>query len=254
MRKPIEWRRNLVGFALAVLLCPVAVMARAAQDDHMVCAAAAREAAQASGVPLPVLLAISLTESGRKRGNTFAAWPWVMNIAGKGVWFESRAAALSHAQATLAGGETSFDMGCFQINYRWHGEHFTSLGHMLEPRANAQYAARFLTELYAETGNWTTAVGHYHSRTPVHAERYRKVFHRHLAALGSGPLPVLQVAQRQPGPGPGPGPAPVAPRAPNRFPLLQSGGEPLSMGSLMPTRPGAGSLFEGRAGRSMLGG
>ncbi|PWR04441.1 hypothetical protein DKT77_01385 [Meridianimarinicoccus roseus] len=245
-----SWAARLRRWALAGLagcvLVPVAGQAAPGAAQGL-CEQAARRAADATGVPLPVLLAVSLTESGRKTGARFGPWPWVLNIAGTGAFFDTRAAALARAQATLARGETSFDMGCFQINYRWHGDAFTSLDQMLDPGANAMYAARFLRELFAETGDWSVAAGHYHSRTPVHADRYRKVFHRHLAALGTGPLPSAPLAAL-------PAQAPAATRGPNLFPLLQPGGAPVSMGSLVPTRPAGSGLFDGRAGRSMWGG
>ena len=52
------------------------------------------------------------------------AWPWAINREGKGYWFESREEALAFAKASLAEGRTSFDVGCVQINYRWHGHAF----------------------------------------------------------------------------------------------------------------------------------
>jgi hypothetical protein len=240
--KPWVWLKWVCAGALAVVLGAGGAIA-APGGPQALCQAAAQRASDMTGVPLRVLLAVSLTESGRKTGGTFAAWPWVLNIAGEGVWFDSRAAAVARAQATLAGGETSFDMGCFQINYRWHGEAFTSLNDMIDPDANALYAAQFLTELYAESGDWTVAAGHYHSRTPHFADRYRKVFKRHLSALGSGPLPAPHMAAVQ-----------AAPRRVNQFQLLQSGGAPVSMGSLVPVQPGLGGLFDARAASSLWGG
>ncbi|MEY8882549.1 hypothetical protein [Donghicola sp. XS_ASV15] len=48
---------------------------------------------------------------------------------------------------TMAGGTTSIDVGCMQVNYRWHGEGFSSLEDMFDPAANTAYAAEFLTRL-----------------------------------------------------------------------------------------------------------
>ena len=43
------------------------------------------------------------------------------------------------------------------------------------PASNADYAARFLTQLRSEPGaNWFTAAGFYHSRTPALAADYRE--------------------------------------------------------------------------------
>ena len=214
--------------------------ARVAQPDPpSLCSDAAHVAARQTGVPVEVLMAVSLTETGRKRGGSFVPWPWTLNVAGAGAWFDSADEALKTAEKTLMGGEESFDVGCFQINYRWHGKEFSSLKAMMDPRTNALYAARYLTELYGETGDWTLAAGHYHSRTPQYADRYRKVFARHLANLG--PLPPqapLRLADQMP--------------RENRFPLLQAGAPPASMGSLMPDfQNQSGGLFAAHAARSL---
>lgn len=226
----------------------MAVAARGADDA--LCESAARRAAADTGVPLAVLLSVALSESGRKTGGRFAPWPWVLNIEGQGAFFDTRAEALAAAQAAIAAGRDSTDLGCFQINFRWHGTAFASLADMIDPDRNAAYAARFLRELHAESGDWIVAAGHYHSRTPVHADRYRGVVRRHLAALGAGPLPA---------PGPMLDAPPVGARAEgpvreNRFQLLQGGGAPVSMGSLVPDGPGLGGLFADRPLRSLWGG
>lgn len=191
------------------------------------CRAAAQRAAQKTGVPLDVLMAISLTESGRRIDGTTAPWPWTLNIEGQGHWLETQEAALQMASATRDEGRLSFDVGCFQLNYRWHGEGFASLREMMEPDRNALYAAQFLANLFQETGNWSMAAGFYHSRTREYADRYRKLFDKHLAALGGAPdlpaPPLVQVA---------------AAEMPNRFPLLQSGGGAPALGSLVPTQTG----------------
>ena len=66
----------------------------------------------------------------------------------------------------------------------WHGEAFASLRRMLDPDANARYAARFLRDLRAETGSWLAAAGLYHSRTPALSAAYRARVADQLAALG----------------------------------------------------------------------
>ncbi|RMF43135.1 MAG: lytic transglycosylase domain-containing protein [Deltaproteobacteria bacterium] len=147
------------------------------------CDSAAEIAAQESGVPVSVLKAVALTESGRTRNDTHSAWPWAVNVGGRGVWLNSAREAQAFVVATLADGKKNFDVGCFQINYRWHHNAFSSLEQMLEPVANARYAAKFLQELYAESGDWMQAVGRYHSRTPELAEKYTARFSRNLARV-----------------------------------------------------------------------
>lgn len=135
------------------------------------CETAAAAAARTEGVPEPVLAAIMRTESGR--GPAAAPWPWAVNVDGTGYWPATRAEALALARRALTGGAASVDIGCFQINHRWHGAAFASLDAMFAPEANAAYAAAFLARLARETGSWRAAAGAYHSRTPARAEAYR---------------------------------------------------------------------------------
>jgi hypothetical protein len=236
MHRPAPGRaRRAAALALAVLAVAVPAPARASAD---LCEAAAARAAAATGVPLPVLRAIALTETGRNRDGAFRPWPWTLNVEGRGAFFATSGAALAEARAARDRGATSFDIGCFQINHRWHGDAFPSLAAMLDPDANAAYAARFLRDLHAETGDWQAAAGAYHSRTPDHAARYRARFARILAGLD----PVTDIA---PPPAVAAVPAPPPPRPdrrPNRFPLLIAGaGGVASPGSLLPAAAGSGA-------------
>ena len=153
--------------------------------ERAIAAGALREA-----VPQDVLHAISLTETGRVTGGRMRPWPWAINREGKGYWFSTRDEALAFAKASVAAGRVSFDVGCFQINYYWHGHNFASLEAMFDPDTGATYAARFLRSLYQERGDWSAAAGAYHSQTPSRAGIYRARFDRIRASLGGAPLAV----------------------------------------------------------------
>ncbi|MEZ5910862.1 MAG: transglycosylase SLT domain-containing protein [Paracoccaceae bacterium] len=184
-------------------------------------------------------MAISLTETGRKLDGGFRPWPWTVNMEGKGHWFGSHDEALHYVRESRDAGARSFDVGCFQINYRWHAQHFASLDAMFDPLTNARYAARFLSELHGETGDWSAAAGAFHSRTEVYASRYRKIFDRHRQRLGGSPEVreeryAVSANDNQPVE-----PAtPAAPRA-NAYPLLR-GGTTGALGSLVPVDARAG--------------
>ena len=213
---------RLLSGVLGVLLGSAQPSPAAVELDP-VCADATAHVASETGVPQEVLAAISLTETGRHRDGATRSWPWTVNSEGEGFWFDTREEALRFARSELAQGTTSFDVGCFQINYRWHGENFASVEEMFDPVANARYAARFLTDLYAEFGDWSRAAGAYHSRTQVYAQKYRGRFNDFLARLGDGDVPVG-------------GPAiglPAEPRE-NNFPLLMASDGVRSTGSLVP--------------------
>ncbi|EEE39197.1 transglycosylase, Slt family [Rhodobacteraceae bacterium KLH11] len=148
-----------------------------------ICDRAAQRAARAEGVPLDVLRAITRVETGRSLDGALQPWPWTVNREGQGYWFASAVEAKSYVFDIFKSGVRSFDVGCFQINYRWHGTAFRSIDAMFDPDENATYAARFLAELYAEFGSWPAAAGAYHSRTQHHATAYSDRFQTILAQL-----------------------------------------------------------------------
>lgn len=149
-----------------------------AVDNAALCDSAAEMASARTGVPVSVLKAISLNETGRKLNGQFRPWAWTVNMEGKGVWFDSFDEARAYVAKEYQRGARSFDVGCFQINFKWHGEAFASIDAMFDPLENGIYAATFLKELYQETGSWKAAAGAYHSRTPKFASRYAARFER----------------------------------------------------------------------------
>ncbi|MDO5613372.1 MAG: hypothetical protein Q4G14_09055 [Paracoccus sp. (in: a-proteobacteria)] len=172
-------RQVLLGLML-VLCWADGSQARLRLDDPdagaSVCEHAAMQAAAESGVPADILAGLTLTETGRRRNGVVRPWAWSANADGSGSWFDDPASALAYVEDRIAMGRPSVDVGCFQLNYRWHGENFPSVAAMLDPMTNARYAARFVRQLYQETGDWRAAAGAFHSRTPVHANRYLKRF------------------------------------------------------------------------------
>ena len=186
-----------IAFATFALLIFGLSPAFAAQNPAAVmaiCRNAAVKAADRHGIPREVLVAITLVETGTNRDGAYGAWPWTVNVAGKGFWLESRAAALLHAQRALARGQPSFDVGCFQLNYKWHGQHFASIDHMFEPGPSGAYAARFVKDLHREPGDWIKASGLYHSRTPKYSKKYRKLVAQTIARMGGKVPQPTQVA------------------------------------------------------------
>lgn len=189
------------------------VPASASVDPAGLCLQAASDAARATGVPYEVLLAISLVETGR--GDR--PWPWTVNAGGDGQWFDTAEAAEAHVAELLDQGKTNIDLGCFQLNYRWHASAFGSIAEMLDPARNAEYAAGFLSEHFGQSGDWALAAAAYHSATPEFAETYRAKFEAAYAGLGAGMEALPE----------------TAPERLNRFPLLLAGSAGRN-GSLVP--------------------
>nr|WP_240335493.1 lytic transglycosylase domain-containing protein [Pseudotabrizicola algicola] len=151
------------------------------------CDVAAADAAAKTGVPLDILLAISRVESGRNVGGVLSPWPWTVNQAGDGAFFDSLGDATDHVLRALADGQRNIDIGCFQINIRWHAAEFTSLEAMFDPDQNAHYAARFLLKLFDEFGSWDAAIGAYHSRQSGAATSYQAKVSALLATVPQTP-------------------------------------------------------------------
>lgn len=162
-------------------------------EVSQICDRAAIKAASRWDVPIDVLQAITRTETGRRSGGALRPWPWTVNMEGVGRWFDTQNQALAFAKKGFERGARSFDVGCFQINFRWHGQAFRSIEDMFDPWKNADYAARFLSELYTELGDWSAVAGAYHSRTPKFARRYRARFDR----IRDAGMPEIDQALRQ---------------------------------------------------------
>jgi hypothetical protein len=163
------------------------------------CEQAGVAAEQGGGLPSGLLLAIGRVESGRwdSAAGRVIAWPWTINAAGKGQWFETKDAAAQTVRTLLDGGTRSIDVGCFQVNLMWHPTAFASLEQAFDPDANARYAARFLLSLFSQTGSWEAAVEAYHSADPALGFAYRQ----QVFATWSAAPPILAAA-RQPMPMP----------------------------------------------------
>ncbi len=116
-------------------------------------------AARGSDVPLAVLYAVALTETGQ-RG---ALHPYAMNVEGRPLFSGSLSEALSAFHMAQARGAKLIDVGCMQINHHYHGARFASVEAMFDPSRNVDYAARFLRALYKTEGTWTSAVARYHA-------------------------------------------------------------------------------------------
>lgn len=145
------------------------------------CEEAATQAEVTHNLPAGLLRAIGQVESGRSNpaGGPRIAWPWAVGEVAGGRLFDSADQALTWARARMSAGNRSIDIGCFQINMLHHPTAFTSLDEGFDPTANAQVAARLLTNLQGRLGSWEAAAAAYHSSTPARGAAY---FQRVLAA------------------------------------------------------------------------
>ncbi|MDQ0506654.1 lytic transglycosylase domain-containing protein [Xanthobacter agilis] len=146
-----------------------------------------RELARASkkyNVPLEILYAVGLTESGY---DGFLQ-PYTLYIEGKDYISNNLQDALKLFREANARGVQLIDIGCMQVNYYWHKEEFRSLEEMFNPRLNVEQAARFLQELRQRHGSWTMALARYNAgpKNTVGQHRYVCRVMKNLIEAGVG--------------------------------------------------------------------
>jgi hypothetical protein len=127
-------------------------------------------------IPSNLLRAISLTESGRwvKEDKANISWPWTVTSGGSGQYFPSKQAAIKHVMDLKSQGVRNIDVGCMQINLRYHPNAFKDMNQAFDPYQNANYAGDFLSRLFKETKSWSAAAGRYHSSEPTKNMYYRE--------------------------------------------------------------------------------
>lgn len=157
--------------------------------DSSLCLAAAQTAGKTYGVNYDLLQTISAVESGvwNELHGTYVAWPWTVNVNGKGYYYESRDEAIKAIKEFQARGFQSIDVGCMQINLKYHGDAFATVEDALNPVQNVEYSAKFLRSLYARNGNdWEKAAKRYHSANAeegrIYAQRLAKRFESYKTA------------------------------------------------------------------------
>jgi hypothetical protein len=138
------------------------------------CRAGILAAERGHAIPAQLLSSIGRVESGRRDPATGAwgAWPWTINAEGQGAYFETKAEAIKAVQTLQARGVRSIDVGCMQVNLMHHASAFPNLDMAFEPAVNADYAAKFLSQLHDQTGDWTKATADYHSAYPPEGGPY----------------------------------------------------------------------------------
>jgi soluble lytic murein transglycosylase-like protein len=135
-------------------------------------------------IPLGILYAVGLTETGR-RG---ALQPYALGAEGKTMFANNLDEAMASFRVMRKRGVKLIDLGCMQINYHFHGDKFDSVQAMFDPARNVDYAARYLKELKQREGSWTMAVARYNAGPDNRPAQKRYICHvvDHLVSSGFG--------------------------------------------------------------------
>ena len=160
-----------------VVLLTLQPAVAATSADGRACGIAMALSERANHLPMQMLNAIGIVESGRIDPQTkvVVPWPWTINTGGKGYVFDTAADAIAAVQAAQAAGIQSIDVGCMQVNLFYHPHAFATLTEAFDPINNVQYATRFLLRLRAQLGDWGAAVAAYHSATPAFGTSYARI-------------------------------------------------------------------------------
>ena len=123
-------------------------------------------------LPNKLLTSIALVESGIKKSE-FKSWPWTLNVSGKSMYFDNKSETIKYLKSNI-NLKKSIDVGCMQINTKYHLKNFKDLSHLVEPEENVKYAATYLLKLYKKHKSWNEAVSRYHSSIPKRKKDYLK--------------------------------------------------------------------------------
>ena len=117
-------------------------------------------------IPKGLLLGIGKAEAIRKLNNKYIIWPWTINHAGKSLFFDTKKQMTNYVFKNLKKNDLNIDVGCMQINIKWHKNNFKKIADMFEVSPNISYAASFLLQLKNKHGSWDKAIKYYHSSDP----------------------------------------------------------------------------------------
>lgn len=146
-------------FVKALVLISIFSIATPVPAKNLSCETHMANAAKRYDIPLGILYAVGLTETGQR--NTLH--PFALNISGKSYFPSTQQKALELFQVAQVEGHKMIDLGCMQINHYYHSKQFASTREMLDPKKNVNYAALFLKRLFRREGSWTLAAARYHA-------------------------------------------------------------------------------------------
>jgi hypothetical protein len=171
------------GWLQPVVLSDDAQVALTERRGGWVCASAqAPFDAMRISVDAKILAGIALNESAYNG----RAWPWTLNVAGRGFFFRSREDAYRAVRFLIADGRCDFDVGLMQINWCYHAKRFASPWDALAPATNIHVAEDILNENFRKTNSAVKAVAYYHSANPQPGREYLARFVQHLSQLERG--------------------------------------------------------------------
>ncbi len=185
---------GLLIFLIFVMESPV--YGQDLDPNKNVCGQYIKEISQHLKIIPEIVWAVSKTESNYKG----APWPWTANFRGKPYYFKNQEELKSFIKKLPKKQREDLDIGCMQINYRYHGWKFNDIIEMTDPQRNMILGSLYLYELYLkekiyqlnrkrhnqrwkipdDLHIWAIAVGRYHSHRQKNGKKYVRAVTKHL--------------------------------------------------------------------------
>ena len=159
----------------------VAVSDVKSSDSSDVCSLAADVVEEEYQIKKSLLHTIASVESGRwdKAKNKRVSWPWTVHANGIGYYFNTKKEAVDAVKSMQDQGMTNIDVGCMQINLKYHGHNFKNLEDAFDPHNNVTYSAKFLKKLHVKTKSWQKSAMQYHSKNWRKGTNYKNRLENH---------------------------------------------------------------------------
>lgn len=154
--------KSIRGFTLTFFLLSgfICFVPSSMADSHK-CYSAMLATPDHPKISRALMWSLAQVESGRGKGAR--PWPWTINVDGRGYYFKDRDSAARYIARLRGAGVRSFDVGCWQINARWHGHRVRDAVHLLDPDVNSKVAFAYLSELTTQHSELWHAVAAYHA-------------------------------------------------------------------------------------------
>ena len=152
-------------------------------QNYELCQIAIKEIETSHHIKENLLTTIASVESGRyisKIGKR-QPWPWTIHAEGKGYYYQTKQEAITKVKQLQTEGITNIDVGCMQINLKYHGKAFKNLDEAFDPKKNVSYSASFLQKLNKKNKNWQKTAMQYHSKNITRGLNYKNRLETHYA-------------------------------------------------------------------------
>lgn len=149
-----------------------------AVENNEICRIATKKVEKKLKLPNKLLTSISLVETGRFVKNQHRTWPWSVNVEGRSHYFKDKQSMLKFLKIQIKNNVTNFDVGCMQINFRYHIKKESNLKLFIDPNYNVIWAGNFLKQLQKKYKSWNKAISRYHSSDKLRMKIYLNKVHK----------------------------------------------------------------------------